>query len=180
MRREALISPCEKYRYWLLRGWDPALPAVLWVMLNPSTADATKDDATIRRCIKFSRRWGFGTMIVANLFAYRATDPKELHRVGLVESVGPDNWTWLRSCAALTDKGIIAWGNGGYYPRPDIPPHQGGWWHLGKTKSGEPLHPLARGKAFIPYDRPLTAIDPKNTFSQEYTHGNHTHSFPVR
>lgn len=156
MRREALISPCDKYRYWLLREWDPSCQMVLWVMLNPSTADGSKDDATIRRCIEFSRRWGYGSLMVVNLFAYRATDPKELYRVGLVESVGPNNWTWLETMAGRTDKGIMAWGNGGYYPRPDLPTHRGGWWHLGMTKNREPLHPLARGKSFIPYDRPLT------------------------
>jgi hypothetical protein len=131
---------------------------VLWVMLNPSTADASQDDATIRRCIKFSQIWGFGSLLVVNLFAYRSTDPKALLKVGPVESVGPDNWTELVAAAGRTAKGVAAWGNGGWYPRPDLPTHSGGWWCLGKTNSGEPLHPLARGKSFVPYDRPLTAF----------------------
>lgn len=167
-----MISPCEKYRYWLLREWDPMLRAVLWVLLNPSTADATTDDATIRRCIEFSKRWGYGSLLAVNLFAYRATDPKAILRAGPVESVGPDNWTTLQTAVQHTDRGIVAWGNGGFYPRPDIPPHPGGWWHLGKTNNGEPLHPRARGKSFIPYDRPLTAIFPTNIFLQEYPYGN--------
>lgn len=159
MRREALISPCGKYRYWLLREWAPSerMP-VLWCMLNPSTADGMQDDATIRRCIEFSKRWGYGSLIVVNLFAYRSTDPKALIAAGLVESVGPDNWGWLERHCGQTAKGIVAWGNGGWYPRPDLPRHPGGWWHLGKTNGGEPKHPLARGKSFIPYTQPLASF----------------------
>lgn len=161
IRRDALISPCARYRYWLSRDWglypsSPTYSRVLWVMLNPSTADASVDDATIRRCIAFSQRWRYDGMVVVNLFAYRSTDPKALLKVGAVESVGPDNWTELQAAVERTSKGIAAWGNGGWYPRPDLPHHPGGWWCLGKTASGEPLHPLARGKSFVPYDRPLT------------------------
>lgn len=74
----ATISTCGKYRYWLERVWSEAPPQV-FIMLNPSTADANEDDPTIRRCIEFAKREGAGGLIVVNLFAYRATDPKELN-----------------------------------------------------------------------------------------------------
>jgi len=76
----AIISECGKYRYVLSRIWndDAFIPKVAFIMLNPSTADATTDDATIRRCISFAKSWGYGGLHVANLFAYRATNPKEL------------------------------------------------------------------------------------------------------
>jgi len=90
--------------------------------------------------------------------------PRPGKPIGPVESVGPDNRSWLQRHAGQTAKGVVAWGNGGHYPRPELPPHPGGWWHLGTTQSGEPKHPLARGKHFIPYDQALT----------EYRHVNRT------
>ena len=68
MAREAIISPCASYRYRLERSWDDSLPWITWVMLNPSTADASVDDATIRRVVGFSRKFGAGAAWVVNLF----------------------------------------------------------------------------------------------------------------
>ena len=159
MKRDALISACGRYRYWLLREWAASerMP-VLWMMLNPSTADAQQDDATIRRCIEFSKRWGYGSLLVVNLFAFRSTYPKDLFTVSWSDAKGPENDGWIARHCGQTSKGIVAWGNGGYYPRPQLPTHPGGWWHLGKTANGEPKHPLARGKSFIPYEQPLAAF----------------------
>ena len=101
------------YRYLLWRRWDDTLPKVCWVMLNPSTADATEDDATIRKVVKFSQTWGFGEARVVNLFAYRATDPSELFIAakGGVDVVGPYNdqhiMVAMHMCPKLT---IAAWG----------------------------------------------------------------------
>src|SRR5262249_62207047 len=75
LRCAAGFSRCGRYRYWLTRTWDAARPAVCWLMLNPSTADAARDDPTIRRCIGLARRWGHGGIVVVNLFAWRAPDP---------------------------------------------------------------------------------------------------------
>lgn len=86
--KTAIISPGEKYRYWLVRLWNHD-PVAVFIMLNPSTADAETDDPTIRRCVDFANRWGCGGIIVANLFAYRATDPAELMNVD--DPFGPDN-----------------------------------------------------------------------------------------
>src|SRR5687768_14824465 len=78
VERDARFSDCGTYRYNLTRLWDARLIRVCWVMLNPSTADQHEDDATIRRCIGFSRSWGAGALTVVNLFAFRATQPRDL------------------------------------------------------------------------------------------------------
>lgn len=126
VRSDALISPCGLYRYWLSRTWDDALPVVCWIMLNPSTADASKDDPTIRRVTAFSRAWGFGGFVVVNLFALRATDPRQLlraeypiaspdHLMKFCENMN-DFWI-LRQ--AMSRRVIVAWGAGGALNRRD-------------------------------------------------------------
>lgn len=78
----AYISDCGRFRYSLWRRWDTEESWLGFVMLNPSTADAMMDDPTIRKCIGFAKRWGFGGILVANLYPFRATDPRELKAVG--------------------------------------------------------------------------------------------------
>ena len=80
MIKSAEISPCGLYRYSLTRKWEAWKGTVNFIMLNPSTADAQEDDPTIRRCIGFAKAWGYGGIVVTNLFAYRATNPKELKK----------------------------------------------------------------------------------------------------
>lgn len=92
----AVISGCGTYRYRLWRVWDDCLPVMVWVMLNPSTADADADDPTIRRCVGFAKRLGFGSIDVLNLFALRSTDPAALWRHP--DPRGPDNDEWLLGC----------------------------------------------------------------------------------
>ena len=75
--KSAVLSPCWTYRYELTRRWS-SRPLVGWVMLNPSTADAEADDPTVRRCVRFANAWGYGGLVIRNLFALRATDPSEL------------------------------------------------------------------------------------------------------
>src|SRR5262245_38555366 len=89
MLRSAVFSPCRKYRYSLTRIWDAERPNVMFVGLNPSTADDQVDDPTVRRCIGFARKWRFGGMIIVNLFAYRSTDPNRLQEI--LDPVGPEN-----------------------------------------------------------------------------------------
>src|SRR5438045_3510538 len=82
LRRAAAISACGRYRWWLRRSWHQGGNGrvLCFIMLNPSTADARTDDPTIRRCMGFARSWGFSTLDVRNLFAWRATEPTELLR----------------------------------------------------------------------------------------------------
>jgi len=103
----ATFSACGRFRYRLGRTWGPG-PPLLFVMLNPSTADAREDDPTLRRCIGFAQRAGFGALEVVNLFAYRATDPRELRAAGY--PVGPRNDEHI--VAAVHDSAAVclAWG----------------------------------------------------------------------
>jgi hypothetical protein len=109
MISEAIISDCGTYRYSLTRIWDEKLPKVMFVMLNPSTADSGKDDPTIRRCIGFAKSWGYGGLYVCNLFAYRATNPKEL--LNADNPFGNDNSLHIKNIANETETIICAWGN---------------------------------------------------------------------
>jgi len=108
---KATISHCGNYRYWLERKWDERHPQV-FIMLNPSTADANEDDRTIRRCINFAKRENAGGIIVVNLFAYRATNPKYLS--SCIDPVGAENISNIRTAllyGKVTERSIIcAWG----------------------------------------------------------------------
>lgn len=106
--RGADLSPCGTYRYKLWRTWNPSIAPVCFIMLNPSTADATDDDRTISKCIKYARRWGAGGLVVANLYAYRATDPRGL--LSAPDPVGPHNDAAIRDIASIPGRIIAAWG----------------------------------------------------------------------
>jgi hypothetical protein len=150
----AVLSANGRYRYQLWRDWrgQPTAGAltVCWVMLNPSTADAQEDDATIRRCLGFTRRWGFGRLDVINLFAYRATDPKALTQA--VDPIGPAWMGNTRTALSRADMVVCAWGAHSMATRraPEVIPHlmqmtaeRGApLYALGFTKDGQPRHPL--------------------------------------
>ena len=109
MKREAIISKCGKYRYSLVREWNKNKGKVLFIMLNPSTADDEEDDKTIIRCINFAKDWGYGGLMVGNLFAYRTTYPKELFKTKNPE--GKDNLKRIKQMIKRSDLVICAWGN---------------------------------------------------------------------
>lgn len=111
MNSGAHFSRCRRFRYALWREWKADGPKVLMIGLNPSTADATRNDPTIRRCIGFARDWGFGGVWVLNLFAYRATYPRDLKAA--VDPVGPRNDAWIRRVARAVDRAVAVWGNHG-------------------------------------------------------------------
>lgn len=148
LRASAVLSDDGLYRYELTRTWSSA-PSVSFVMLNPSTADASLDDPTIRRCIGFARSWGHGGIRVVNLYALRSTDPKALW--GAPDPVGPDNDEYLRRAAVSGGPLIAAWGGHARADRvaavlalPGLEALQA----LGVTKAGQPRHPLyLRGDA---------------------------------
>jgi hypothetical protein len=145
--RGACFSACGRYRYLLTRTWDPDLPRICWIMLNPSTADAEKLDPTNRRCLRFSQAWGYGGMAVVNLFALRATNPGLLYESD--DPCGPDNLRYLQEAASRAGSVMVAWGAHGTYrgqseivrallsAMPDVTAY-----HLGLTKGGQPRHPL--------------------------------------
>lgn len=153
----ALFSPDRAYRYLLRRHIGGSRGRLLFVMLNPSKADETHDDATIRRCIGFARRWSCADMEVANLFGLMATDARELLRHP--DPVGAGNDAAIRAALARADKVILAWGNHAAHPkhrartaavlrmaRAACRPYRIG----ALTKSGQPRHPLR-----LPYDTQL-------------------------
>lgn len=152
----ATISECGKYRYELWRIWNEDLPKLMFVMLNPSTADANENDATIRRCIRFAIDWGFGGIYVGNLFAYRATNPKELRTA--FNPKGSDNLEALKRMCGLCDKVVYAWGD-------NVPAHiycnslsainKTEYYHLGLNKSGNPKHPL-----YLPLTTQIIKVEP--------------------
>ena len=104
----ATFSADRRYRYLLTRTWDPALPTVNFVMLNPSTADALELDPTNRRCVGFAQRWGYGSMVTTNVFAWRSTDPKGLRTPN--DPVGPVNDAFLVESARSAALVVAAWG----------------------------------------------------------------------
>lgn len=145
------------YRYLLWRIWDNSRSRVAFVMLNPSTADAVYDDPTIRKCIGFADRWGYGGILVANLYAWRATDPRKLRQVP--DPVGIANDTAIRTAVTSSKGVVVAWGRHARKERArevcalireagQVP------LCIGYTKSGHPIHPLMQPYSLIacPYD----------------------------
>lgn len=157
--KTARISECGAYRYRLTRHWDAGRPPMTFVMLNPSTADADIDDPTIRRCIGFAKREGAGGIVVVNLYAYRATDPKNLPNDG--SKVGPKNESYLYD-ALMEANGrpvVCAWGtkgNGSFFAQW-AKGYGANLMALGITKDGFPKHPLyiAGDAPLMPYPRRL-------------------------
>ncbi|NVP56615.1 DUF1643 domain-containing protein [Mycoplana rhizolycopersici] len=159
----AVVSPCGRYRYALRRRWSETGGIVAWIMLNPSQADASSNDPTIRRCLSFSRQWGYGAMIAVNLYGLRATNPDELYRE--VHPIGPENDTYLAMACreARTGAGgrgavVAAWGS---HPLAraragDALRLTGNHLHcLGTTANGSPRHPL-----YVPSAQPLVSYRP--------------------
>lgn len=154
----AIISDCGRYRYRLERHGLSGSGAMAWIMVNPSTADATEDDQTIRKVIGFSERLGAGWAIVGNKFAYRATDVRELKAVA--DPKGPANDAYLVEIMRSAPVVVAAWG-----PLAKLPKHLRTRWItvarfaaemgrplmcFGTAQDGHPRHPL-----MLAYDTPL-------------------------
>ena len=161
MIKSANISACQKHRFELKRVWDESLPQFVVIGLNPSTADATEDDPTIRRCIGFAKREGCGSLIMLNLFSYRATNPKELKGKTLGElTMGRNNDVHVKSIIPHlhnSAKVVCAWGTHGGLLDQDKEFFKMLRWQLyafGFTKDGFPKHPL-----YLPLDCKLEHWD---------------------
>lgn len=142
----AIYSDCENYRYALTRIWQPKGRKVLFVMLNPSTATEVQNDPTVERCERRARALGFGAFRVCNIFAWRATDPKNMR--AQTDPVGPENDTAILAGCDWADEVVCAWGTHGehlgrgakveHLMRATNLPLS----HLGLSKAGHPKHPL--------------------------------------
>lgn len=155
MEKTATFSPCRKYRYTLWRRWHNLFSqdsaCVMFIGLNPSTADEVYNDPTVTRCIGYAKDWGYAGLCMMNLFAFRATLPKDMKAVG--DPIGPDNNSALIAMAEKVAIVVATWGNHGKYMEraetvkkmlPEL-------YCLRLTKSGCPAHPL-----YLPKDlRPI-------------------------
>jgi hypothetical protein len=149
IQKGATVSPCGAYRYQLWRVWDDSLPRVLFVMLNPSTADAETDDPTIRKCVKYAKAWGYGSLEVVNLFALRSTDPNKLlkHEAPIP---WPENDQYILESAYRSERIMAAWsrhkavtvGARGSHVKALLSLHGFDLYCLRTTKAGQPWHPL--------------------------------------
>lgn len=180
--RRTIFSDCRTYRYTLWRDWktqadllDPKTSRsgrwpdnsyAMFIGLNPSTADETLDDPTIRRCIGFAKRWNFAGLLMTNLFAYRATFPKDMK--AQERAVGMDNITWILRGAKDASIIVAAWGTHGSFRHQDLvvfnylkylaPDKK--LMCLRTTKDGFPEHPL-----YVPYDTVPVPFVPRDTIT---------------
>lgn len=158
--RGATFSPDRRYRYHLWRKWGNG-PWMVWILLNPSTADAVENDPTIERCERRARQMNFGAVSILNLFAYRSTDPAGM--LAADDPVGPDNDDEIlyHACHPLTGMVICAWGvHGMHRERDERVLHllkEAGveLWGLGLTVEGYPRHPL-----YVAYDEQPVRWEP--------------------
>lgn len=175
--RKTEFSPCRKYRYTLWREFypvraiePPLLPVagneahnyLMVIGLNPSTADETHDDPTIRKCIGFAQRWGYGALCMTNLFAWRDTQPKNMKKA--THPCGDDNHHHLLQCAAGAGMVLAAWGKDGKFMQQDLTVQ--GWLStigvtlhcLKRNLDGSPMHPL-----YVPYETtPMPLTPPRS------------------
>ncbi len=146
MDNEATLSECRRFRYSLRRTWDRERPRLGWIMLNPSTADETEDDPTIRRCIGFADRWGFGGIEVCNVFPIRSTDPSILNDFDVRNDHQHENRDAIRSLVVRCHSVMFAWGSNKHATltasRHVVLCRIHRAWCLDRTKEGHPKHPL--------------------------------------
>jgi len=168
--RSALIDPTGTYRYMLMRIVPPSTRRILWVMLNPSKADAFVDDPTIRKIVGFSTRAGFGEIVVVNLFAFRSKDPSDLKRAveaGKDPVGNPECDIYISDQAAKAEMVVCAWGAHGSFMGRDVVVeellrrwlpntlHVLGFTTGGASKRPQPIHPLYQKNEtpFVPWPR---------------------------
>lgn len=159
----AILDPDRSYRYLLWRSWGSRDHRCVFVGLNPSTADEGRDDPTIRKCVGFAKRWGFGAIDMVNLFAWRSTDPSGL--LSAPDAAGYDNDDVLAEVIARAHRVVWAWGRHNARVRRLVHARTAGWSFfpgceagtLGRSQDGSPRHPLmlAYATRFDAGDRPV-------------------------
>jgi len=158
MKLAATFSPDRKYRYSLSRIWNEKCPLLMWIMLNPSRADQTRDDPTIKHCVTWSINAGYGGILVYNLFAHRSTYPESL--LTAKDPVGPENDERIIQAIRSVDKAVCAWGTVSKKLawRPlyvlGLLENLTGLYALRFNKGGDPAHPL-----YLRYNLKLSPID---------------------
>jgi len=149
METFAIMSHDEKRRYSLSRVWEHKAKMVNFICLNPSTADAKNDDATVKKLIKFAKAWGCGGIKITNLFSVRSTNPDTIRYFPFKTDL--DNNTYIESAAHTCDMIVFAWGNHGglqglemirRFDSGDLKRYRYKCYFLKKNKSGVPAHPL--------------------------------------
>lgn len=147
--RHAIFSDCHQFRYVLMRIWDEKKPKCMFIMLNPSIADAAEDDRTVTRCIGFAKAWGYGSLYICNLYPFVSTKPEGL--LSAENPLGNDNIQYLKKFAPMSKLIVLAWGNGNivkklqkrfpdYLPLNVIPKSK--MHYLRLSADGTPWHPL--------------------------------------
>lgn len=140
MNNACRFSPCRRYRYSLVHEWDELVSdrrQIMWIGLNPSTADEFKLDNTLRRIRSFSTAWGFNSFVMTNLFAFRATKPSDMKRES--DPVGPENDAVLCETAAQSSMIVAAWGTHGTHRGRDVQV-----WQMLRTVTQREIHCLMR------------------------------------
>ncbi|MFE9770000.1 DUF1643 domain-containing protein [Streptomyces sp. NPDC005808] len=155
IRRSAVLSACDRYRYLLVREWGDTGKTAVFVLLNPSTADATSDDNTSQRCIKYAQDWGCSGLLIVNVYAWRATKPLGLATAD--DPVGPEANSYLQAAARLaehTDGPLVAgWGTNAHPDRVAEVLTLPGMHRLSTlavTQAGHPHHPLRLHRRLAP------------------------------
>ena len=166
LHKTAVISRCEKYRYKLTRTWDEDKKKVLFIMLNPSTANHIENDLTTIRCINFAEKWGYGGIMIGNIYPFRAKRPKDL-RKWLNEGSdyafwksGDDNRNHVEEMAEQADLIVCAWGCNYKGGTPEWVDELGDLFYLELCKDNiTPKHPLGNiSKDAIPTNYNLNTI----------------------
>ena len=145
MKMNAIFDETGVYRYNLIREWDSSLPRVLYIMLNPSTANHEKEDQTSRQCLYFSKKFGFGSLEVVNLFSIISTDPTKIKHI--LDPIGKENDTYILEAAKRANKIIVAWGGEHFINKRNqeiasmLISRGYKLYCLDVTKSGHPRHP---------------------------------------
>ncbi len=154
-RGQAIISPCETYRYRLERRWRLSGTTVNFILLNPSKANESIDDNTSTRLTDYAKRWGHAGYILTNLFAFRATDPADM--LSVPDPIGPENDYHIRSAASDAQLIVVGWGRGGSFRNRAREVMRILYGSMGRqvyawqeNKDGSPAHPLYLSAALQP------------------------------
>ena len=164
MKKSAVISKCHRYRYELHREWDEKKGKVLFIMLNPSTADGVENDLTTTRCINFAKKWGYGGIMIGNIYPFRAKRPKDLKKwlndtTVFVYGAHRTNKAHVQEMVQKADLVVCAWGCN-HPGMPEWVEELGDLFYLDLCKDNiTPKHPLGNlSKDAIPTNYNLNTI----------------------